>query len=411
MRNRKKVIAYLTVLSMMLSTCKYNLKDLFKENELLQELPQDDFTTSHQESVPSTIETKETYVVETTMPIIEEPKVTYTVVCATTNVNIRSSNTTKSLKIGELKENETAIKILSCDNNWDLVKYNNQIGYIHRDYLEYTDEVYKDDYKHTFYNDIALTKTALNFRYEPTTEAQIITTFEENTELQVIAKVDNGWLLVKHNGVIGYVHGDYVISLLERINDEYENLNMTNLDVKKIVYATTGLNIRNGDSTDYEIISGLEEKESVRVLEEYKDWYLILTNDYNFGFINKNYTEKLDDIFVVVDIGEQKLYLYNNDELCYMTPVTTGKDTTPSDKGLFKIYYKERKTYLMNNSFVEYWMPYNGGEGLHDASWRSEFGKEDYKYNGSHGCINIPPEITDEIYETVSVGTKVLVQR
>ena len=60
---------------------------------------------------------------------------------------------------------------------------------------------------------------------------------------------------------------------------------------------------------------------------------------------------------------------------------------------------------------VDYWMRYNGGEGLHDANWRSVFGTESYHYAGSHGCVNMPPAITDEIYENVEVGTKVLVHK
>ena len=56
-------------------------------------------------------------------------------------------------------------------------------------------------------------------------------------------------------------------------------------------------------------------------------------------------------------------------------------------------------------------MPYNRGEGLHDATWRSVFGTQNYKTNGSHGCINMPLDITDDIYDNVSVGTKVLVHK
>lgn len=56
-------------------------------------------------------------------------------------------------------------------------------------------------------------------------------------------------------------------------------------------------------------------------------------------------------------------------------------------------------------------MPYNGGEGLHDASWRYSFGTENYKTSGSHGCINLPPQVADEIYNNSEVGTKVLVHK
>ena len=39
--------------------------------------------------------------------------------------------------------------------------------------------------------------------------------------------------------------------------------------------------------------------------------------------------------------------MYNEEDLLFTTPVTTGKDSTPSDKGLFKIYAKETQRYLV----------------------------------------------------------------
>ena len=33
-------------------------------------------------------------------------------------------------------------------------------------------------------------------------------------------------------------------------------------------------------------------------------------------------------------------------------------------------------------------MPFDGGIGFHDASWRDEFGGDIYLTDGSHGCIN-----------------------
>jgi hypothetical protein len=68
--------------------------------------------------------------------------------------------------------------------------------------------------------------------------------------------------------------------------------------------------------------------------------------------------------------------------------------------------------YLVGNgykSWVNYFMPFNGGIGLHDASWRQNFGGTYYLYNGSHGCINMPYSAVKKIFENVSVGTKVIV--
>ena len=58
---------------------------------------------------------------------------------------------------------------------------------------------------------------------------------------------------------------------------------------------------------------------------------------------------------------------------------------------------------------VSYWMPFNGGEGIHDANWRSSFGGQIYKTNGSHGCLNMPPSVAAQIYSVVSTGYPVLV--
>lgn len=46
--------------------------------------------------------------------------------------------------------------------------------------------------------------------------------------------------------------------------------------------------------------------------------------------------------------------------------------------------------------------------GIHDADWRREFGGEIYRTNGSHGCINTPPEVMSELYELVEIGTPVV---
>ena len=47
--------------------------------------------------------------------------------------------------------------------------------------------------------------------------------------------------------------------------------------------------------------------------------------------------------------------------------------------------------------------------GLHDASWRSNFGGDYYLYAGSHGCVNTPLDAIATIYNNITVGTLVVV--
>ena len=86
--------------------------------------------------------------------------------------------------------------------------------------------------------------------------------------------------------------------------------------------------------------------------------------------------------------------------------------------GVYPIQYKETDTYLKGQngdgtsyrSHVDYWMPFNGGIGMHDATWRKGvFGGTIYKNNGSHGCINLPPEKAKAIFGIISKGTPVIV--
>ena len=124
--------------------------------------------------------------------------------------------------------------------------------------------------------------------------------------------------------------------------------------------------------------------------------------------------------YVEVDMGLQHIYMYENGTLIAEAPIVTGNVakgwTTP--EGLYTRYYKERDRVLRGpkradgtysyESPVSYWMPFNGGIGLHDASWRGKFGGEIYKNNGSHGCINIPPKTAAVIYEHVYKGIPIL---
>ena len=54
-------------------------------------------------------------------------------------------------------------------------------------------------------------------------------------------------------------------------------------------------------------------------------------------------------------------------------------------------------------------MPFNGGIGFHDASWRSKFGGTIYQYSGSHGCINLRLADAKALHDCIKVGLCVVV--
>lgn len=122
--------------------------------------------------------------------------------------------------------------------------------------------------------------------------------------------------------------------------------------------------------------------------------------------------------YIEVSIAEQMVYLYKEGSLFYETPCVTGKKDGKHDTlvGIFQVYAKDKERYLQGveegdeyKTWVDYWMPFNGGQGLHDASWRMDFGSDIYVYSGSHGCVNLPPESAKVIFENIDVGCPVYV--
>lgn len=123
--------------------------------------------------------------------------------------------------------------------------------------------------------------------------------------------------------------------------------------------------------------------------------------------------DDIGDTYIEVDMTAQKLYYYEQGELKLETAVVTGNARRGWDtpEGVNYVYKKQKNRVLRGANYatpVKYWMPVNGNIGIHDADWRSEFGGEIYKTNGSHGCINTPPEKMAELYEMVEVGTPVV---
>ena len=81
--------------------------------------------------------------------------------------------------------------------------------------------------------------------------------------------------------------------------------------------------------------------------------------------------------------------------------------------GVWAIDAKKHDAVLKGEGYtqpVTYWMPFNGNVGIHDAdTWRSQYGGEIYKTSGSHGCVNTPTANAEKIFNTVEIGTPVIV--
>ena len=185
-------------------------------------------------------------------------------------------------------------------------------------------------------------------------------------------------------------------------------------------------------------ISYIEQYQKVIVLADYGNMKKIeYTDSYNnlqTGFIFSDAIKTLPNTFIEVDISDQTLKMYIDGEEALKCLVITGNaNTSPTDLGCFYIWAMEQNVTLKGynpdgtikyEKFVNYWMPFNGGQGIHDAEiyvdedgtshgWRKpdDFGGTTYQYNGSGGCVNGFNADAKFVYENSEVGTKVLVHK
>lgn len=133
---------------------------------------------------------------------------------------------------------------------------------------------------------------------------------------------------------------------------------------------------------------------------------------YTRDAFNRSSTE-IGDTYIEVDMGAQKLYYYKKGELKLETDIVTGNARRRMDtpEGVNFIYNKQKNRILRGQGYaspVKFWMPVKGAIGLHDATWRDEFGGDIYKTNGSHGCVNLPLEAMSRLYEMAEIGTPVI---
>lgn len=128
----------------------------------------------------------------------------------------------------------------------------------------------------------------------------------------------------------------------------------------------------------------------------------------------------LGNTFVEIDMTKQHMWFIKNGNVVLESDCVTGLPIpdriTPG--GTYYVYFMQRNRVLRGQiqadgkpeyeTPVAYWMAFNGGIGLHDATWQSSFGGDRYKTHGSHGCINLPLNVAASLYSQLKVNIPVV---
>ncbi len=112
---------------------------------------------------------------------------------------------------------------------------------------------------------------------------------------------------------------------------------------------------------------------------------------------------------IVIVLGTQSAYAYENGVLQKAARVSAGKRATPTIKGDHKIWLKRRSQTMSGPGYsldnVEWVMYFYKDYAIHGAWWHMNFGTP-----MSHGCVNLTNEDAQWFFNFASIGTPVYVR-
>lgn len=218
------------------------------------------------------------------------------------------------------------------------------------------------------------------------------------------------WLVVGNDGLSVSLDGESMANYCTELAKKHDVSKTKKGQFKTTSGSVISVNVpASGQTVDgnklYESIAdAINKKQSATVEAVYSEAQEEETGEYvTYG---GNYCE--------VDLTNQMVYVYKNGQQVVSSPCVTGciakGHGTPT--GVYSIFSMDKNRYLKGDgykSWVNFFVPFNGGIGFHDASWRSTFGGNIYLYSGSHGCINMPYAQVQKLFANVSMGEKVIV--
>lgn len=136
-----------------------------------------------------------------------------------------------------------------------------------------------------------------------------------------------------------------------------------------------------------------QQGEEIWGITEYARW------EYQMIEENPDY----QDLKILIDIGEKKLYLLNGSELIKKYTVATGKGSSPTPLGSWTVVNKAK----WGGGFGTRWIGLNvpwGKYGIHGTNKPSSIGQ-----NASAGCVRMLNRDVEDLYRYVKQGTPVAI--
>ena len=238
-------------------------------------------------------------------------------------------------------------------------------------------------------------------------------TYDFNPEKEVVdASVISQWVKVDGDMNVTFdeeaVRG-YVQSLAEKYNTKGVPRQFTTATGNVVTVEGGGFGWRIDQDAEYTaLLANIQNGETVTREPNY------LSRGISHGGTDVGGT------YAEVDLTNQRMYFIKDGQIVLQSDCVTGNPNKgyATPQGVYSLAWKQKNRTLRGEKQpdgtyeyetpVAFWMPFNGGIGFHDATWQSAFGGRRYQTHGSHGCVNLPYSIAQQLYDLMYDGVPVV---
>ncbi len=112
--------------------------------------------------------------------------------------------------------------------------------------------------------------------------------------------------------------------------------------------------------------------------------------------------------WVEIDLSDQYLFAWEGTNQTFTAVISTGKPKTPTNPGIYTIQRKYPQDRMRGADYdiadVPNVLYFDRGYAIHGAYWHNNFGTP-----VSHGCINLPINNAQWLFEWTKIGTPVII--
>ena len=208
-------------------------------------------------------------------------------VSSTIALNVRTAPNTDSSILYKLK-NGTEITITGkVSNGWYRISKDGKEGFAHGKYIKEKESVTIGKVVNVASNDV------LNVRASSSASAKLLYTLKNNTSVEVIEKLSNGWIKISYNGKAGYVNGKYIAVSNTETKPDTSTPNAPEGSVKYEV--TNPINLRKTAAWSGEIIKVVNKGETLNVVSINGDWAKVYING-TYAYAPAMYLKVIEEV-------------------------------------------------------------------------------------------------------------------